>query len=151
MDTLEEFEKRKNEEKRLILKLNEEFGHNIGLVDCKYSKQDYDSVIIGLENEPEGGKRCTECYKLRLEKTCIYAKEHGYDYFTSTLSVSPYKNAEKLNYIGKELEKKYNIKYLTADFKKEDGYKLSIDLSKKYNLYRQDYCGCEFSKNKKIY
>lgn len=90
--------------------------------------------------------RCYECYKLRMGKTAVLAKELGYDYFTTTLSISPYKNASYINEIGESLEKEIKIKYLYADFKKKNGYKRSLELSKKYNLYRQDYCGCIFSK-----
>lgn len=149
MDSLEEFNKRKDEEKRLIKTLNKDFGYDIKIVDCKYNKKDYDNLILGLENEREGGKRCDVCYNLRLTKTCDYAVKNGFEYFTTTLSVSPYKNAEKLNKIGLELQDKYKIKFLVADFKKDNGYLESIELSKKYNLYRQDYCGCVFSKNAK--
>ena len=94
----------------------------------------------------EGGIRCFDCYRLRLEKAAILAKEKGFDYFTTTLSISPLKNAQKLREIGLELEKKYGVKNLPADFKKKEGYKRSIELSKKHSLYRQDYCGCEYSR-----
>ena len=147
MDSLEEFEKRKSEEKRLVNELNLKFNYNIKMVDCDYSKKDYDELVVGLENEHEGGKRCDVCYRLRLTKTCQYAKNNNFNFFTTTLSVSPYKNAKKLNDIGLELENAFNVRYLVADFKKEDGYKQSILLSKEYNLYRQNYCGCQFSKN----
>ena len=98
--------------------------------------------IKGLEEEPEGGARCWKCYQMRLEKTAQYAKNNNYDIFTTVLSVSPHKNAEKINEIGLELEQKYGVKFLQANFKKNDGFKKSIDLSKKYGLYRQNYCGC---------
>lgn len=146
IDTKEEFNKRKEEEKRLIKELNLKYNYNIKIVDCDYSNLDFLDKIKGLEKEREGGARCSVCFALRLEKTCKYAKENGYEFFTTTLSVSPHKNAEKLNIIGLSLEDKYGIKYLVSDFKKEDGYKKSIELSKIYNLYRQDYCGCVFSK-----
>ena len=100
-----------------------------------------------MEKEPERGKRCLKCYKLRLEKTAQIANLNNFDYFTTTLSVSPYKNSKILNEIGKELENKYKTKWLYSDFKKKDGYKKSIELSKKYNLYRQNYCGCIYSKS----
>ena len=100
----------------------------------------------GLEHLNEGERRCYLCYKLRMEKTAIIAKEKGFDYFTTTLSISPYKNSSWINEIGRDLEKEYNIKYLPADFKKKNGYKRSIELSSIYNLYRQDYCGCVYSK-----
>ena len=148
-DSLEEFNKRKNEEKKLINILNEKFNYNIKIIDCDYDKEDYDNITKGYEHEKEGGKRCDICYKLRLTKTCEFAKNNNFDFFTTTLSVSPYKNATKLNLIGLELEKEYGERFLTADFKKEEGYKQSIELSKKYNLYRQDYCGCIYSKKER--
>ena len=104
----------------------------------------------GLENEPERGKRCVKCYKLRLEGAAGYAKAHAFDYFTTTLTISPLKNAQILNEIGAEMEQKYGVKYLFSDFKKREGYKRSIELSKIHNLYRQDFCGCEYSKSKNI-
>lgn len=146
MDTLEEFTKRQSEEIRLVESLNKELGSNIEIVKCEYDKNEYLSQIKGLEDCEEGGKRCEKCFRLRLEKTCQYAKKHKYDYFTTTLSVSPYKNSKLLNQIGEELERKYGVNYLYSDFKKEEGYRKSIELSKRYNLYRQNYCGCEFSK-----
>ncbi len=118
-------------------------------VKAEYNYDEFLSVSSGLEKEPEGGERCYECYKLRLFKTAEYAKKEGYNYFTTTLSISPYKNAEWLNALGKEAEEKFRINYLYADFKKKNGYKRSIELSKIYNLYRQDYCGCAFSKAEK--
>ena len=99
-----------------------------------------------MESEKEGGIRCHKCYRLRLEKTAQVAKEKGFDYFGTSLTVSPYKNAEKINEIGEELAGKYALSFLYSDFKKEDGYKKSILMSKEYHLYRQDYCGCRFSK-----
>ena len=142
----EEYEKRKKEQIRLI----KELDRNVKLLDIDYDNESYRKVITGLESEPEGGKRCHVCYELRLDKTGELAKEKNFEYFGTTLTVSPYKNAQVLNEIGKKLEEKYDIKYLYSDFKKKDGYKKSIELSKKYNLYRQDYCGCEFSKNRDI-
>ncbi len=146
MDTLEEFTKRQSEEIRLVEELNKEFDSNIDIVKCQYDKNEYLTQVKGLEDNKEGGKRCEKCFRLRLEKTCQYAKKHQFDYFTTTLSVSPYKNSKLLNEIGEELEKKYGVNYLYSDFKKEEGYRKSIELSKRYNLYRQNYCGCEFSK-----
>ena len=102
----------------------------------------------GLEEEPERGKRCYRCYELRLRKTCEVAKKHNYDYFATTLTLSPYKNSNWINEIGYRLEKELNMPYLCSDFKKNNGYKQSIELSKKYNLYRQNYCGCIYSKPK---
>lgn len=119
---------------------------NIKLIEENYNQDEFEENIKGLKQEKEGGKRCIKCYYLRLEKTAKIAKEKNYDYFTTTLSVSPYKNSEKLNKIGQILEKKYHINYLYSDFKKKDGYKISNELAKKYNLYRQNYCGCKYSK-----
>ena len=127
---------------------NLETKNKSDIIDCDYDNDLYNNLIKGLENEPERGSRCKICYEMRLEKTAKTGKENNYDYFCTTLSVSPYKNAELINKIGEELEKIYNIKWLYSDFKKKDGYKQSIELSKKYNLYRQDYCGCIFSKPK---
>ena len=148
IEPYEEYIKRKEEEIRFI---NEYKGINkIDIIDCDYDNDLFKSMAKGLENEPERGIRCFKCYRLRLEKTCKVAKELGYDYFATTLTLSPYKNAIKINEIGQDLQDKYNIKYLYSDFKKEDGYKRSIELSKEYNFYRQDYCGCVYSKRKDI-
>ena len=111
---------------------------------------DYDSDawfqrVKGLEDEPERGKRCTHCFRMRLEQTAKIAKERGYDCFTSTLSLSPLKNANLINQIGKELESQYGVEFYEADFKKREGFKISCDLSREEGLYRQDYCGCVFS------
>jgi predicted adenine nucleotide alpha hydrolase (AANH) superfamily ATPase len=136
----EEYEKRKSEQLRLLKELN------IKYMDIDYLNEDFHEAVIGYEQEKENGARCPICYKLRLEKTCALAKEKGYDYFGTTLTVSPHKNSIIINKIGLDLEAKYNIKFLLSDFKKEDGYKRSIELSKEYNLYRQNYCGCLYSK-----
>lgn len=109
----------------------------------------YDSVK-GLEKEKEGGERCFKCYELRMREAAKIAKEKGFEYFTTTLSISPLKNAEKLNEIGHKLEEEYKVKHLYSDFKKKNGYKRSVELSKEYNLYRQDYCGCAFSMRSNI-
>ncbi len=103
----------------------------------------------GLEGEPEGGRRCRACYRLRLEEAARAAKERGLEYFTTTLTISPLKNAAAINRIGEELAEKYGVKHLPSDFKKKDGYKRSIELSKEYGLYRQDYCGCVYSKRER--
>lgn len=145
---IEEYNKRKEEQIRLINEFKKET--NIDIIDCDYDNDIYEKNIKGYENCPERGARCTICFNLRLEKTAKMAKKNNYDYFCSTLTVSPYKNATLINQIGEELSKKYNIKWLYSDFKKDDGYKKSIELSKKYNLYRQDYCGCIYSKRKNI-
>ena len=140
----EEYQKRLNE---VIKLLNETNETNIKIINEKYDDEDYYEYVKGHEEDKEGGSRCYKCYFYRLNQTAKYAKENDYDYFTTTLSVSPYKNSKKLNEIGELLSNKYNIKYLYADFKKKDGYKKSIELSKKYNLYRQEYCGCKYSLN----
>ena len=137
----EEFVKRKNEQEKLLKKLDK----NIKFIEGNYNYDLYKEKVRGLEQEPEGGLRCKSCISLRMEETCRYAKEHGYDFFTTTLSVSPHKNSKMINEIGFSLEKEYNMPYLYSDFKKKEGYKRSIVLSREYDLYRQDYCGCQFS------
>lgn len=146
----EEYLKRKEEQIKVINELNKISDNKINIMDCDYDNSIYEKEIKGLEKEPERGKRCEVCYKLRMEKTAVLAKEKNYDYFCTTLSVSPYKNANLINQIGKELEEKYNVKWLYSDFKKKDGYKESIKLSEKYNLYRQNYCGCIYSKKESL-
>lgn len=143
---IEEYNKRKEEQIKLINSIKQE--NTINIIDCDYDNNLYEEKIKGLEQEPEKGKRCTICFNLRLEKTAVTAKNNNYDYFGTTLTVSPYKNCQLINEIGYNLENKYNIKWLPSDFKKNDGYKKSIELSKKYNLYRQNYCGCKYSQNK---
>lgn len=123
-----------------------DFFNPVKVVIEKYNSEEFYQMVKGMENCAEGGSRCFKCYALRLEKTAEKAKNSEFDYFTTTLSISPLKNAEKLNEIGGELEKKYGVKYLYSDFKKKNGYKRSIELSNEYNLYRQNFCGCEFSK-----
>ena len=140
----DEYLKRKQEQIKLINEID--CSNNLDIMDCDYDNDLYEKCIIGLENEPERGNRCMVCYNLRMEKTAKMAKECNYDYFCTTLSVSPYKNSEWINKIGEKLQNKYNVTWLYSDFKKKDGYKQSILLSKKYNLYRQDYCGCIYSK-----
>ena len=142
---IEEYEKRKQEQIKLINELKT--TNRLNIIDCDYDNDIYEQTIKGLENELEGGKRCHKCFQLRLEKTAQIAKENNYDYFSTTLTVSPYKNATILNEIGINIQDKYNIKWLYSNFKKKDGYKKSIELSKKYNLYRQNYCGCKYSKH----
>lgn len=136
-----EYLKRKNEQERLLNTIEE----NINFIEGEYDTENYNNFIKGLEEEKEGGLRCNKCIAYRMEKACKYAKDNSYDFFTTTLSVSPYKNSKMINEIGYNLEKEYSIPYLYSDFKKKDGYKRSITLSKKYNLYRQDYCGCKYS------
>lgn len=147
IEPFSEYEKRKDEQKRFIKSFPSK--NQISFLDCDYENEKFKIMAKGLENIPEGGERCHKCYTLRIEKTAILAKENNFDYFCTTLSVSPFKNSRVLNEIGNMLEKKYDIKYLYSDFKKEDGYKKSIEYSKKYNLYRQNYCGCIYSKENK--
>ena len=143
----EEYEKRAEELRRLI----EEQPHDnfVNLIVEKYNSEEFLTAVNSFENIKEGGERCFKCYRLRLEAAAKYAKEYNFDYFCSTLSISPLKNAQKLNEIGEEMSKIYNVAYLPNDFKKNDGYKRSIELSAEYNLYRQDYCGCVFSKRER--
>ena len=140
----EEYLKRKKEQIKLINEINN--INKLEIIDCDYDNDIYEQEIKGLENEQEGGSRCYKCFKLRLNKTVQIAKENNYDFFSTTLTISPYKNSKLINIIGKDLEKKHNITWLYSDHKKRDGYKKSIELSKKYNLYRQNYCGCIYSK-----
>ena len=142
-----EYEKRLSEQVRLINELND---NKINIVKGIYEPNKFYDISKGLESDKEGSTRCHKCYELRLDNTALYGKENNYEYFTTTLSVSPYKNSNIINELGQKLEEKYNIKYLYADFKKKNGYKKSIEYSKQYNLYRQDYCGCEFSYKQKI-
>ena len=145
IEPLEEYEKRKEYQIKLIERFDS--VNKLDYIDCDYDNDIYLEYVKGLETEPEGGARCNKCYILRMEYTVKKAKELGYDYFGTTLTVSPHKNSKTINEIGKFLEEKYNINYLYSDFKKEEGYKRSIELAKKYDLYRQDYCGCLFAKN----
>ena len=118
----------------------------VNLVSEIYNSDEFYNAIKGFEDEREGGGRCKICYRLRLERSAAYAAEHGFDYFSTTLSISPYKNAAWLNEIGGELAERYGVSYLFSDFKKKNGYKRSCELSEIYGLYRQSWCGCEFSK-----
>ncbi len=136
---------RKEEQKKLIE--NMALIEKVGFIPISYESEKFYEAIKGLENEPEGGERCKKCFEIRLKKAAEIAKEYNLEYFTTTLTISPHKNAEVLNRIGNDIGEKYNIKYLLSDFKKREGYKRSTELSKNYNLYRQDYCGCVFSKN----
>lgn len=140
----EEFDKRFLEQKKLIEALPAK--HKITLIEGDYCYQDFLDIAKGYENVPEGGERCFRCYQMRLEKTARLAKEKGFDYFCTTLSISPLKNSQKINEIGKKVAEKLNIKWLPSDFKKKEGYKRSIELSRQYDLYRQNFCGCVFSK-----
>lgn len=143
----EEYEKRAEELRRLISEQPHKNPESI-IVE-KYNPQDFFAAVKGYEHIKEGGERCFRCYRLRLEMAAKYAKEYNFDYFCSTLSISPLKNARKLNDIGEELSEIYKISHLPNDFKKKGGYKRSIELSAEYDLYRQNYCGCVFSKNER--
>lgn len=145
---IDEYLKRKEEQIRLIKTIKT--INKLDIIDCDYDNDKYEEAIKGYEKCPERGERCSICFNLRLEKTAKIAQEKNYDYFCTTLSVSPYKNANKINEIGLSLSKKYKIPWLYSDFKKENGYKNSITLSKEYNLYRQNYCGCIYSKRTNI-
>lgn len=142
----EEFYKRLDEINEFVKKIDD----NINVIFESYIPSDYYNIISGYENLGERSYRCYKCYELRLEKTAKKALELNYDYFTTTLSISPYKVEKWINEIGYKLEEKYNIKYLYSNFKKDEGYKHSIELSKEYNLYRQDYCGCRYSLEERI-
>ena len=124
------------------------YGEEVSLLECAYEGERFEKAAAGLEGEPEGGARCTECFKLRLLETAKRAKEGGFDFFCTTLSVSPHKDSQLLNEIGLELEKEFGVGWLPSDFKKREGYKRSIELSKEYGLYRQEYCGCRYSLSK---
>lgn len=139
-----EYRKRIGEVERLLREMP--LKSEVGLLEGRYCPEEFFKLAEGLEELPEGGERCFKCYRQRLEETAKTAKEGGFDYFTTTLSISPHKNAEKLNLIGEELEKEYGVRYLYGDFKKRNGYKRSIELSRIYGLYRQNYCGCIYSR-----
>lgn len=139
-----EFEKRLAEEKRLLAGMP--FENPVDIIEGHYDYGDFLQIAKGLEDCPEGGERCFRCYRLRLEETARLAKEKGFDYFCTTLSISPLKNAQKINEIGYEVAEKYGVQWLPSDFKKKEGYKRSIELSRQYALYRQNFCGCAFSK-----
>lgn len=138
----EEYQKRLQEEQKF---LQSAYPH-ISVVEVGYENEKFCQIASGLEGLAEGGERCKKCYRLRLEKSAEFAKQNGFDFFTTTLTVSPYKNSLVLNQIGEDIGKQFGVEYLTSDFKKNDGYKRSIELSKQYGLYRQDYCGCQYSK-----
>ncbi|MBR1861643.1 MAG: epoxyqueuosine reductase QueH [Lachnospiraceae bacterium] len=149
-----EYRKRVDEEKRLIAAYNAEIiwgerqGNPIGIREGDYEPRRFYEAVRGLENLGEGSERCFKCFELRLRKTAM-AVGDGYDYFTTTLTISPLKNAEKLNEIGERIAGEYGLNWLPSDFKKKDGYKRSIELSQQYGLYRQDYCGCLFSQSER--
>ena len=137
-----EFTKRYDE---LVRYIDLRFKNRIEIICPEWNNNDFLSAVEGLYDIPEGGERCMRCFALRLEETAKAAAERGFSYYCTTLSVSPYKNAYALYKIGTEIGKKYGVKYLPSDFKKKDGYKRSIELSKKFGLYRQNFCGCAFS------
>lgn len=138
----EEFRFRAEEQQRLI----QEMGLGVHFQPGNYDPERFFALAKGLEKEPEGGERCFRCYRLRLEETAKAAKAGGFDYFTTTLSISPHKNAQVLNELGQEISEAYAVPYLFSDFKKKNGYRRSCELSTVYHLYRQDYCGCPYSK-----
>lgn len=143
----EEYEKRVREQERLIEEM--ETKNPVSFLWEEYRPQEFYEAVRGVEHIPEGGERCFRCYALRLRKAARAAAAGKYDYFTTTLSISPMKNAQKLNEIGEELSREYGVSYLVSDFKKKNGYKRSTELSREYGLYRQDYCGCVFSKKER--
>lgn len=144
----EEYRLRATEEQRLIEAYNTLDARGITYTEGTYEPEAYLERIAGLEDEPEGGARCTECFSMRLEASARKAAEEGYDFFTTTLTISPLKDADRLNKIGEFFGERHGVSFLPSDFKKKDGYKRSIELSKEYGLYRQDYCGCVFSKGR---
>jgi len=137
----DEYSKRLEDQRRIIDCL----GYDINIIERKYDYNEYLEIVKEIDDETEGSIRCFKCYEFRLEECAKLAKVNNYDYFTTTLSISPYKNSNKINEIGIKLQEKYDCSFLYSNFKLNDGYKKSIELSKKFNLYRQDYCGCEFS------
>lgn len=140
----EEYEKRVEEIQRLIGEM--QFSHPVTFLEGTYHPEEFYDMAQGLENVPEGGERCFKCYRMRMEEAARLAALGGYDYFTTTLSISPLKNAAKINEIGEELSGIYRVPHLPSDFKKKNGYKRSIELSAEHELYRQNYCGCIFSR-----
>ena len=141
LDCAEEYEKRKREQLRFLRETG--LAH---FLDCDYAPEDYVAAVRGLEEEKEGGARCAVCFRLRLDRTAREAKARGFDYFATTLTVSPLKNAKFINTIGFAVAEEVGVRYLPSDFKKRGGYLHSVKLSEEYGLYRQDYCGCAFSK-----
>ncbi len=144
----EEYEKRAREQEEFIRRFPAK--NKIDFVQGSFDKARFYETVRGLEDMPEGGERCFRCYELRLREAAERAGRMGMDYFTTTLSISPLKNAQKLNEIGARLAEEYGVSYLHSDFKKKDGYKRSVELSREYGMYRQDYCGCVFSQNRRV-
>ena len=145
IDDPEEYERRRDAQKEYLAQLNAG-GGRVAFLEGAYEPQVFLKKIQGLEGEPEGGKRCSVCFQLRLQKTAETAKMQGYDYFATTLTVSPHKDYDTISSIGKRLAYQYGVDFLDRNFKKKDGYKRSLELSKKHGLYRQNYCGCNYSK-----
>lgn len=144
----EEYLRRVEEQKKFISSLNTKY--EINFILAKYDTESFYNISKGLETAREGGERCFKCYELRLNEAATVCKKENFDYYTTTLTISPHKNSKKLNEIGGRLAELHGTKYLFSDFKKKNGYKRSIELSKEYNLYRQDYCGCVFSKRERM-
>lgn len=147
IDTIDEYNKRLLELEKFITSFKTKYP--VSLISTEYRSEDFKEMAIGLENEPERGIRCYQCYKLRLSETAKVAEKNNFDYFTTSLTLSPYKNSKWLNEIGEELGKNIETNYLYSDFKKKNGYKRSIELSHEFNLYRQDYCGCIYSRKQR--
>lgn len=139
-----EYLHRKSEQIRLLEELNKQ-GAEVSFIDADYDPENFLAAVKGLEEEPEGGARCSVCFELRLRRTAQYAEEHGFDCFDTTLTVSPYKNYDVISSIGRRVSEETGVEYLSGNYKKKDGYKRSVELSNKYGLYRQHFCGCEFS------
>ena len=145
IDSEEEFYRRSDEQIKLVEDLG--FKEKISVKVIKYDHQEFLDYIKGFEKYKEGGARCFKCYRQRMEKAAEFASINNYDYFTTTLSISPHKDSQILNRLGNFLSKKYNVRYLFSDFKKKNGFKRSVELTYEFNMYRQDYCGCEFSRS----
>jgi len=144
-----EFMRRFDELTNFVIEFNNRNNKKIQLIGKEYNSKEFYKSIKGLEKLGEKSIRCYNCYKLRMKNSAIFAKQCNFDYFTTTLSISPYKNADWINEIGSDIENEIGIKYLFADFKKKNGYKRSLELSKEYKLYRQEYCGCVYSKQER--
>lgn len=139
-----EYAYRAQELERLVKEMG--FSDSVKIIVPDYTPEEFENIAKGKESEPERGRRCTDCYYIRLKKSFDYAEKNGFDYFSTTLSISPHKDAQRLNEIGASLTENTKTKWLYSDFKKNNGYIRSIELSEKYNLYRQNYCGCKYSK-----
>ena len=140
-----EYHRREAELERFV----QQAGYRFPVVELPYDPQEFYDAVKGLDQEPEIGERCTVCYRMRLEQTARYAAEHGFSWFCTTLSISPMKDPVRINDLGRELGEKYGVRFLPSEFRKKDGYKRSLQLSEQYGLYRQDYCGCVFSKQER--